>query len=140
MVSIITGAIGLSAAAAILFLMRRDRLHAAHGTGWVVVAAGFALLGFAPGLIDGLAAYLNIDYPPVLAITIGITVIVIKLLLMDIERARIEVRNQRLTQRVAMLEAMIRKQARAQAPAADKAVDAVDTDAEPHRDGNAARE
>ena len=40
-----------------------------------------------------------------LALTLGIAVLTIKILLMDIERSRLEMRNQRLIQRVAMLEA-----------------------------------
>jgi hypothetical protein len=90
-------------------LMRRDRLHVSNGLGWVVVAAGFALLGISPGIIDRVASYLGVAYPPVLALTLGIALLVIKILLMDIERSRIEMRNQRLIQRVAILEADLRK-------------------------------
>jgi hypothetical protein len=41
----------------------------------------------------------------VLGLSLAIAVLVLKTLLMDIERSRIDVRNRRLTQRVAMLEA-----------------------------------
>jgi len=105
----VTGAIGLLVAALIITLMRKDKLHVSHGLGWITVAAGFALLGFAPNLIDQLAKYFGVAYPPVLALTLGIAILVIKILLMDIERSRIEVRNQRLVQRVAMLEADMKK-------------------------------
>jgi hypothetical protein len=105
MISIVTGTIGLLVAAMIILLMRKDRLHVTHGMGWIVVAAGFALLGFAPGIIDQVAIYFGVSYPPVLALTLGVAILVVKILLMDIERSRIELRNQRLVQRVAMLEA-----------------------------------
>lgn len=108
MVSIVTGIIGLLVASLIIVLMRKDRLHVTHGMGWIIVAGGFALLGFAPGIIDRIAVYFGVEYPPVLALTLGIALLVIKILLMDIERSRIEMRNQRLIQRVAMLEADIR--------------------------------
>jgi hypothetical protein len=108
MVSIFTGTIGLLVAGLIILLMRKDRLHVTHGMGWILVAAGFALLGFAPGIIDQVAIYFGVSYPPVLALTLCIAVLVIKILLMDIERSRIEIRNQRLVQRVAMLEADLR--------------------------------
>ena len=104
MVSLVTGAIGVVVAALIIWLIRKDRLHVNHGMGWVVVALVFALLGFSPGVIDQLAQFLGIGYPPVLALTLGIAVLTIKILLMDIERSRLEIRNQRLIQRVAMLE------------------------------------
>ena len=109
MISIVTGIIGLLVAVIIIMLMRKDSLHAQHGLGWIIVAIAFALLGFSPELIDQVAKYFGVAYPPVLALTLGIAVLVIKILLMDIERSRIEVRNQRLIQRVAMLEADLKK-------------------------------
>ena len=109
MVSIVTGGIGLLVAFLIIMLMRRDRLHVTHGMGWVTVAVGFALLGFTPGIFDQLAYYLGVSYPPVLALTLGMGLLVLKILMMDIERSRIETRNQRLIQRIAMLESEMRK-------------------------------
>lgn len=109
MISIVTGIIGLLVAIVIIVLMRKDSLHAQHGLGWIIVALGFALLGFSPEIVDSVAKYLGIAYPPVLALTLGIAILVVKILLMDIDRSRIEVRNQRLVQRVAMLEADLKK-------------------------------
>ncbi|MDG1387983.1 MAG: DUF2304 domain-containing protein [Halioglobus sp.] len=108
MVSLVTGGIGLLVAFVIILLMRKDRLHVSHGLGWVIVAAGFALLGFLPGLFDKFSTFLGIASPPILALTLAIAILVIKILLMDIERSRIELRNQRLVQRLAMLEAEMR--------------------------------
>ena len=113
MISFITGAIGLSVAGLIVWLIRKDRLHVNHGFGWIVAAAGFALLGFAPGIIDTIAMKLGIAYPPVLGLIVAIVILVIKTLLMDIERSRLEIRNQRLTQRVAILEADLKGLAKA---------------------------
>lgn len=104
MASIVTGFIGLMIAFWIMLLIRRDRLHVNHGTGWVIVAVCFALLGFAPSVIDLVAGYLGISYPPILGLTVGGAFLVIKILRMDIEHSRLEIRNQRLIQRVAMLE------------------------------------
>lgn len=109
MVSFVTGAIGLAVAGLIVWLVRKDRLHVNHGFGWMVAAAGFALLGFAPGVIDTVAGWFDVAYPPVLGLTLAIVMLVIKLLMMDIERSRLEMSNQRLTQRVAMLEADVRR-------------------------------
>ena len=109
MVSLLTGPIGLIIAALIIFLIRKDRLHAHHGLGWIIVALGFALLGFSPGIIDWLAKILGIGYPPVLALTLAFSLLVLKILLMDIERSRLESRNLRLVQRVAMLEADLKQ-------------------------------
>lgn len=112
MIALVSGSIGLFVAVSILVLMRKDKLHASHGLSWLFVAVAFACLGFAPGLVDALAQWLGIEYPPILALTIGMALLVLKLLLMDIDRSRIEMRNQRLTQRIAMLEATIRRQHR----------------------------
>jgi len=108
MASIVTGAIGLSVAAMILWLMRRDRLHVRHGMGWIFVAGVFAFLGFVPWIIDSVAGAIGISSPPILALTLAVSLLVIKIFLMDIDRSRLEVRNQRLIQRVAMLEADMR--------------------------------
>lgn len=105
MYSIITGIIGIIVATLIIILMRLDRLHVQHGLGWIIVAIAFALLGFSPRIIDHVAQLLGIGYPPVLGLTVAIAILVIKVLFMDIERSRIEVRNQRLVQRMAILEA-----------------------------------
>jgi hypothetical protein len=109
MIELVTGALGLAVALLIMLLIRRDKLHVDHGLGWVLVAVAFALLGFSPGIVDWVAARLGIGYPPVLGLSLAIAVLVIKTLLMDIERSRIDVRNRRLTQRVAMLEAELRQ-------------------------------
>ena len=105
MIPIVTGILGLSVAGVIIVLIRKDRLHVNHGLGWLLVAFSFALLGFVPGVIDNVAVYFGIAYPPVLALTVGIALLVLKILLMDIERSHIEMRNQRLVQRIAMFEA-----------------------------------
>ena len=109
MISLLTGILGLAVAALIIWLVRKDHLHVNHGFGWIVVAIGFALLGFIPGLFDWIASHVGVAYPPVLAITLAVAVLVIKILLMDIERSKLEMRNQRLTQRLAMLEAELKQ-------------------------------
>lgn len=106
-VQIVTGVMGLLAAALIIWLVRRDHLHADHGVGWLAVAGSFALLGFAPGIIDRIAHGFGIGYPPALGLSIAVIVLVVKTLLMDMERARIKVANRRLTQRVGLLETEI---------------------------------
>lgn len=108
MLSIVTGTIGLAVATLIILLIRKDRLHVRHGLTWIIVAGCFAILGMFPGIIDSLARLTGVSYPPILGITVAIALLVLKILLMDLERSKIELRNQRLIQRVAMLEADIR--------------------------------
>ena len=100
-----SSAIGLAVSGLILWLIRRDRLHVDHGLMWIGVASGFALLGFAPGIVDWVAERLGIAYPPILGVVLALALLVLKILLMDIERSHLATRTQRLTQRLAMLEA-----------------------------------
>ena len=96
--------IGLLLAAAILFLVRRDHLHGPYAYWWLFVALCAVVLAIWPRLIDMLALQAGVNYPPMLAVVVAITLVLIKMLKMDIERSRQERRLRRLTQRLAMLE------------------------------------
>jgi hypothetical protein len=109
MISLITGAIGIATALTIVILMRRDHLHVRFGLWWMAATIVFALLGLFPGLFDQLAARLGVAYPPVLALISGFVILVIKILLMDIERSRNVIKLNRLVQRIALLEADLRE-------------------------------
>ena len=98
-------AIGICLAAIILLLVRRDHLHGPYAIWWIGSAATVALLGLFPWLFDRLAALLGVSYPPILAIVLGFSLLLIKMLTMDLERSRQERLIRRLTQRLAMLEA-----------------------------------
>ena len=108
MIPIVTGAIGLATAITIMVLIRRDHLHVRNGLWWVAAAIVFALLGFFPAIFDHIAQDLGIAYPPVLALMLAAIILVIKILVMDIERSRNAIKLQRLIQRVAMLETDLR--------------------------------
>ncbi len=109
MVAIITGIIGLATAITIVLLIRKDYLNVRYGLWWMTAAILFASLGLFPALFDSFAKYLGIAYPPMLALTIGLVALVIKILVMDIERSRNAIRLQRLTQRIALLESDLRE-------------------------------
>jgi len=109
MVAIITGIIGIATAITIVLLIRKDYLNVRYGLWWMTAAILFALLGLFPAFFDNFAKYLGIAYPPVLALTIGLVALVIKILVMDIERSRNAIRLQRLTQRIALLESDLRE-------------------------------
>ena len=109
MVSLITGTIGIATAVTIVILIRRDHLQVRYGLWWMVVAGMFALLGLFPALFDSFAKYLGIAYPPMLALTLGAVILVIKILITDIAHSRTAIRLQRLTQRIALLESDLRE-------------------------------
>ena len=109
-------AIGVSLAAVILFLVRRDHLHGPYSLWWIGAATTVALLGFFPRLFDALAVQLGISYPPILAIVLGFAMLLVKILTMDLERSRQERLIRRLAQRLAMLEAQVPTPEAANAP------------------------
>jgi hypothetical protein len=61
-------------------------------------------LGFVPSVVDRLAHFLGVGYPPVLGLSVAIILLVIKILMMDIEHSQARVRQQRLAQRLSFLE------------------------------------
>ena len=104
-----TSVIGITTAITIIVLIRKDHLHVRYGMWWIAVAAAFALLGVFPQTVDFFGAKLGIAYPPILAVIVALTLIVLKILVMDIERSRNQIRIQRLVQRVALLESELRE-------------------------------
>lgn len=106
--NLLSAAIGVIAAAVILYLVRRDHLHARYAMWWIPAAFAIALLGIFPQVVDWVGPMLGIHYPPVLPLILALVLVMVKILLMDIERSRNEVKLYRLVQRVAMLEAEIR--------------------------------
>lgn len=109
MVAVITSIIGIVTAIVIVILIRRDHLHVRYGLWWMAAAIMFSLLGLFPALFDSFAKFVGVAYPPILALTFGAVILVIKILVMDIERSRNAIRLQRLTQRIALLESDLRE-------------------------------
>ncbi|WP_456405294.1 DUF2304 domain-containing protein [Thiolapillus sp.] len=103
----ISATIGLLTAGLIFYLVRRDHLHTRYALWWVPVALVMAVLGVFPQIVDWIGRMLGISYPPVIPLLLGLVAMVVKILVMDIERSRNEVKLTRLVQRVAMLEKRI---------------------------------
>jgi hypothetical protein len=99
-----TAIIGLVLAIVILFLIRRDILHVKRSLWWIGIAILIIVMGFFPLPVAQVGALLGVNYPPVLILTVGMGIFLIKILLMDLERSRQERLLRRLTQKIAMLE------------------------------------
>ena len=104
-----TSFIGLFIAFFIIWLIRKDHLHVKYAFSWIIVGTFSVVIGFSPSLIDDLAYKIDISYPPILAIIIAFTFLLIKILTIDIERSRQERNLLRLTQRIGILEAELNK-------------------------------
>ncbi|MEP7043611.1 MAG: DUF2304 domain-containing protein [Dokdonella sp.] len=101
----ITSAIlGIALTAAILFLVRRDHLHGPYAMWWFAVAAATFALGVFPNLVVWLGRLTGIVYAPVLPIIVGVSLILIRMLKLDIDRSKQERQIRRLTQKLAILE------------------------------------
>jgi hypothetical protein len=101
----ITAAIlGVGLAGAIFYLVRRDHLHGPFAAWWLMVAAATLILGMFPSLVIWLGKLTGINYAPVLPIIIGLSMVLLRLLKLDIDRSRQERRMRRLTQKLAILE------------------------------------
>ena len=98
-------AIGVIIAAIILLLVRRDHLHGPYAIWWIGAAITICILGFFPRFFDYLAVYVGVSYPPILGIVLGFSLLLVKILTMDLERSRQERLIRRLAQRLAILEA-----------------------------------
>lgn len=109
MTELFTGATGLFVAVTIVYLIKRDRLQIRHGVGWMFVAAIFALFGFAPSLLEDLAVFLGVSYPPTVALVLGGSALIIKAVISDVQLSLSEVKTIRIVQRLAMLEADIKR-------------------------------
>lgn len=99
-----TSIMGAGLAFCIVYLVRRDHLHAAHALFWLVTASAALALGLWPGLIDHAAVAMGISYAPALLLLCGLMVVLVKALHSDILNTRLERDLRRLNQRLAMLE------------------------------------
>jgi len=107
-IEIFTGTLGLLIAIAIVYLVRRDQMHARFTMWWLAVAGLAILFGFFPRLLDLIGGFLGIAYPPILAVILAVAALVLKILFADLERSKMRRDMLRLTQRVLILEQAIR--------------------------------
>lgn len=111
----ITAAIlGIGLAGAIFYLVRRDHLHGPFAAWWLIVAAATLVLGMFPAVVIWLGKLTGINYAPVLPIIIGLSMVLLRLLKLDIDRSRQERQMRRLTQKLAILEQEIEQLRREQ--------------------------
>jgi len=102
---ITTSLLGLGLAVLILHLLRRDHIYMMHALFWIVIAALAALLGLWPGMIDRIASWVGISYPPAALLLGAVVVLLVKSLYADITHTQLERQLRRLNQRMALLDA-----------------------------------
>lgn len=104
---IVSTILALSITFSIFWLIRRDYLIQRDGIKWIVIAICVLLYGVNPSINDSIGLALGISYPPIIVVLIALAVTLIKLLVADIERAKLQMSVTRLIQKVAILESRI---------------------------------
>ncbi|XPV77113.1 MAG: DUF2304 domain-containing protein [Desulfovibrio sp.] len=104
-----TAIIGAGVTFTLFHLMRRDVLYPRYAIWWIFCAFSILILGIFPKISDAIAGIVGVSYPPALIFTVALLVICLKMLLMDIERSRLESRLRRLMQRNALLHRKLKK-------------------------------
>lgn len=102
--SYVTAFLGVTTAAVILYLVRKDRLSLGYSVWWIFVACGLVIMGVFPGIVDTVGKLFAINYPPVFLILLALCLVLIKLLQMDIDRSKHQKDLRILTQRLAVYE------------------------------------
>jgi hypothetical protein len=96
--------LGLLLAGTILWLIRRDHLHSRHASWWLLIAFMIMLLGIFPTIIDKIAIFFGVNYPPTLLFILGMGMILLKVISIDLHQSQLERKMRRLAQRLAILE------------------------------------
>lgn len=105
--NIVAAFIGAALSLTIVFLTRRDHISPLVAARWFVIAILVLLIGFFPSMVDWVGLQLGIGYPPVIPLIVGLGLAMIKILMMDIERQKLQVKLDRVVQRLAILEGNI---------------------------------
>jgi hypothetical protein len=104
---VVSSVIGLLLAIIIYWLVRRDHLAPRQALRWILVALIVLFLGTFPIIIDWVGVAVGVNYPPIIAVIVGLGAVLIKILMMDIQQNNVQITQDRLIQKLAMLEADI---------------------------------
>lgn len=96
--------IGAALSLTIVFLTRRDHISPLVAARWFALALLVLFVGFFPKIVDIVGEYFGIGYPPIIPVLLALGAAMVKILLMDIERQRLNTKIDRLVQRMAILE------------------------------------
>lgn len=96
--------IGALLSISILYLVRKGKMHGPYATWWLLVAVCAVLLSVFPKIVDWVALKLGVTYPPTLILVLAISMILVRMLTMDMALTQKERKIRRLTQKLAILE------------------------------------
>lgn len=99
-----TSIVGLIFFVFVLTLIRRDSILMGAAFRWLVLAICTLILGVFPQLADIAARWVGIAYSPILPVILACLLLMLKALIADIERARNQVKLDRVAQKLAIVE------------------------------------
>jgi hypothetical protein len=87
----------------ILRLVRRRELRGKYSLLWLAVGIFGLVIAFVPGLLDDVADWLDVAYPPAILFVIAIAFLLLVVVHLSWELTRLEDRTRTLAQELAML-------------------------------------
>lgn len=107
---VVAAIIGIALSLAIIYLVRKDHISPRVAARWFLVSLLVLGISLQPQIVDWVGAQLGIGYPPILPMLVAISVAMIKILIMDIERQKMQVRIDRLVQKLAIVEQAVKEE------------------------------
>ena len=101
--------LGLSLAALIIYLLRRDYLYLRDATFWLATAVISLLFALFPAMVDWFGSLAGVAYPPALILALVCAVLTVKSLLGDIAQTQLRREVRRLNQRVALIDEAVKR-------------------------------
>jgi len=101
--------IGALLSISILYLVRKGKMHGPYATWWLLVAVCAVLLSVFPKIVDWVAFKLGVTYPPTLILVLAISMILVRMLTMDMALTQKERKIRRLTQKLAIIEESLKE-------------------------------
>ena len=108
----VAAVIGIALTLAIIYLVRADHISPKVAARWFLLALLVLTVSLAPEVVDWIGIQLGIAYPPILPILVAIAVAMVKILIMDIERQKMQIKIDRLVQKVSVFETLLTEQSK----------------------------
>ncbi len=108
--NVTTAILGISTVLSILYLIRKHSIYIRYIFWWISVCAAILFLTIFPKISDQIVHIIGVTYPPTFFFFGAILMLFVKILFMDIDRSKNEVRIRRLIQRLGMLEIELEKE------------------------------
>lgn len=104
---LIAAIIGIGLSLSIIYLVRQDHISPRVAARWFFVSVIVLIIGMAPEIVDYVGVRLGIGYPPIIPVLLAISAALLKILLMDIEKQKMQTKIDRLSQKISIMESMI---------------------------------